>query len=555
MTTRNFHLGLVILLIATIFVFFLEPTRTCASTDTILLYDEFDQPDLNTAIWTFGGNSSGISYSIVDGRIILYSGFTLGGGSWIITNHTFVPANYDTLTLEFRARWDVLGGGQFWDSVNGWAGISNRHSDYVLVASVLKSDYEPPAYYSEIHDIDETGWHTYRIELSGHQSFMYIDDILKADFSEGVPEEGPLFSRLGAGSIGVQKVMEIDYVKITGTVNSAPIVNAGGPYFGTEGSTLLLNESSASDFDGDSLTYSWSIDTPLCSYIDPNTLNPEISCKDNGSFNATLTVSDGIDESVSTAPINISNVPPIMGVITAPLDPISVSTVILVDADFTDPGILDTHEAIWDWGDGTSSIGNVVETNGSGTVTGNHSYTTPGVYTVGLTVTDKDSGVGTSVYQYIVVYDPNSGFVTGGGWLISPEGAYVADPTLTGKASFGFVSKYKKGTTVPEGNTEFQFKLADLNFHSDTYQWLVVAGAKAMFKGIGTINGEGEYLFLIYAIDGQITGGGGTDKFRIKIWWNSPDGTENVVYDNQLGVPDDTDPTTVIQGGSIVIHK
>jgi hypothetical protein len=244
-----------------------------------------------------------------------------------------------------------------------------------------------------------------------------------------------------------------------------------------------------------------------------------------------------------------------MGVITAPLDPVSVNTVIIVDADFTDPGILDTHEAIWDWGDGTSSTGNVVYTNGAGTVTGNHSYITPGVYTVGLTVTDKDSGVGTSVYQYIVVYDPNSGFVTGGGWLISPEGAYVADPTITGKASFGFVSKYKKGTTVPEGNTEFQFKMADLNFHSDTYQWLVVAGAKAMFKGIGTINGEGEYIFLIYAIDGQITGGGGTDKFRIKIWWDSPDGTENVVYDNQLGVPDDTDPTTVIQGGSIVIHK
>jgi len=39
----------------------------------------------------------------------------------------------------------------------------------------------------------------------------------------------------------------------------------------------------------------------------------------------------------------------------------------------------------------------------------------------------------------------------------------------TGKATFGFVSKYKKGATVPTGNTEFVFKAADLNFHSTSH--------------------------------------------------------------------------------------
>ena len=60
---------------------------------------------------------------------------------------------------------------------------------------------------------------------------------------------------------------------------------------------------------------------------------------------------------------------------------------------------------------------------------------------------------------------------------------------------------------------------------------------------------------MISAIDGQLPGGGGTDKFRIKIWYTESNGTEYIVYDNQLGVPDDDDPTTVIEGGSIVIHK
>ena len=87
-------------------------------------------------------------------------------------------------------------------------------------------------------------------------------------------------------------------------------------------------------------------------------------------------------------------------------------------------------------------------------------YNEPGVYTIEVDVTDDDSGSAASVFQYVIVYDPEGGFVTGGGWIDSPEGAYKPDETLSGKATFGFVSKYKKGATVPEGNTEFQFNVA-----------------------------------------------------------------------------------------------
>ena len=82
------------------------------------------------------------------------------------------------------------------------------------------------------------------------------------------------------------------------------------------------------------------------------------------------------------------------------------------------------------------------------------------------------------VYQYIVVYDPSGGFVTGGGSINSRAGAYTADPSLAGKANFGFVAKYKKGQTVPTGNTEFQFKAGDLNFNSSLFDWLIIAGSK-----------------------------------------------------------------------------
>lgn len=130
-------------------------------------------------------------------------------------------------------------------------------------------------------------------------------------------------------------------------------------------------------------------------------------------------------------------------------------------------------------------------------------------------------------------------------------GAYVPNPSLTGKASFGFVSKYQNGASVPTGNTEFQFKAGNLNFSSTSYEWLVVAGAKAQYKGVGTINGTGSYRFMLTAIDGQINGGGGQDKFRIRIW---SDGG-GLVYDNQINDTDSADPTTVLGGGNIVIHK
>jgi len=172
---------------------------------------------------------------------------------------------------------------------------------------------------------------------------------------------------------------------------------------------------------------------------------------------------------------------------------------------------------------------------------------------VAVRVTDGQGKSTETRFEYAVVYDPNGGFVTGGGWINSPAGAYVLNPTLIGKANFGFVSKYLKGATIPTGETEFQFQVGNLNFHSTVYEWLVVSGAKGQYKGSGTINGAGDYGFLLTVTDGQVTGGGGVDKFRIKIWNKS---TSLIVYDNASGTDDIiASAQQAIAGGSIVIHK
>ena len=326
--------------------------------------------------------------------------------------------------------------------------------------------------------------------------------------------------------------------------NEPPIAVNGGPYFNEESAEITFDASGSIDPNLDDLQYRWDFnndgiwDTQYS--IDPTAT---YTWYDDFSGQAVVEVYDGEYTDTDTAIVTVSNVPPTITEITAQIDPFIVNTEITTSGTFTDPGTGDTHTATWIWDDGSCSSGVIV----GGTVTGSHSYTEAGVYTISLIVTDDDGGSDQMDFQYVVIYDPKGGFVTGGGWIDSPAGAYIPDLSLTGKASFGFVSKYLPGAAAPTGNTEFQFKVADLNFHSSNYEWLVIAGATAKFKGTGTINNEGEYKFKIWATDGDLQQMGGSDKFRIKIWEEDEFGVETVTYDNKID--------TELGGGQIVIHK
>lgn len=141
--------------------------------------------------------------------------------------------------------------------------------------------------------------------------------------------------------------------------------------------------------------------------------------------------------------------------------------------------------------------------------------------------------------------------------MVCPRCPSFSSSITFGRIIFLELPKYKKGAATPIGNTQFNFHVADLNFHSDSYDWLVIAGARAKYKGTGTINDEHqEYKFMLTAIDADINENDAfdVDRFRIKIWYEVDD-TEYVVYDNGLGQDDDDDnATTEIGGGSIVIH-
>ena len=101
---------------------------------------------------------------------------------------------------------------------------------------------------------------------------------------------------------------------------------------------------------------------------------------------------------------------------------------------------------------------------------------------------------------------------------------------------FTFVSSFSSGNTGPTVTiTGPTFQVANLDFHSTVYQWLVISGPMAQYKGsgtiTGTINGSGNYNFLLTGRDGSLAGGNTPDGFRIKITDPVSGAT---IYDNLL---------------------
>jgi hypothetical protein len=345
-------------------------------------------------------------------------------------------------------------------------------------------------------------------------------------------------------SVSPSAINENDSVSVSGSFSDADIVDAdqGGAHtvvieWGDGSQSTLTVPAGQLMF---SATHQYLDDKPTATSSDVNTIN------------ATVTDTGGASSSGSTT-VTVNNLPPAITGVSGPPDPVPVGSTVTIAATFTDVGTLDTHTCVFSWGDGSPDTTVTAVGTGSGSCSGTHKYTVSNVYEPTVTVRDDDKGSATSSFEFVVVYDANNGFVTGGGWITSPAGALAARPAQTGKATFGFVSKYLKGSTVPTGNTEFDFHAGDFNFKSTSYEWLVISGSKARYHGFGKINGAGNFEFELTAWDGKLSGGGGLDKLRLQVWDQNQGNA--MIYDNQIGAPAGADPTTVLGGGSITIHQ
>lgn len=124
-------------------------------------------------------------------------------------------------------------------------------------------------------------------------------------------------------------------------------------------------------------------------------------------FTVTIDIGDddlGLDSEVSAA-LTVNNLDPVIQAFESDAtfaDKGEEGEPVTVTGSFTDVGVLDTHTATVDWGDGTVEAVTLVQGAGGGTVQGSHAYVAGGIYTVTLTVTDDDTGTGQSATLAVI---------------------------------------------------------------------------------------------------------------------------------------------------------
>ena len=209
----------------------------------------------------------------------------------------------------------------------------------------------------------------------GNSNLTEID----ADTQPGWCDEG--MSNSCKNSAGTPPNVPLDPDPPPPPANAQPTANAGGPYSGEAGNTLIqFDGSGSSDPDGDALTFSWNFGDGTVK----NGRMPTHTYISAGNFQVTLVVNDGqADSEPSTASASISAPPVNIAPTANPGGPYSgePGQPIAMDGSASADPNADPLTYAWDFGDGAMGSG----------VTPTHSYAADGVYNVSLTVNDTQS--------------------------------------------------------------------------------------------------------------------------------------------------------------------
>jgi hypothetical protein len=164
-----------------------------------------------------------------------------------------------------------------------------------------------------------------------------------------------------------------------------PVAVSGGPYSGTEGTPLLLDMSASTDTGENAgiIEYAWNWDGDSLYDFVTNYSSAYTTFTDDFNGEVMLRVTDRIGQSAYTKTwVTIENVPPTVycGADTT----CNEGDTLFFSAQVTDMGSEDTHSILWDFGD--IQFEDVLETE--------YVFPNDSLYSVYITVTDKDGGIG-----------------------------------------------------------------------------------------------------------------------------------------------------------------
>ncbi len=197
-------------------------------------------------------------------------------------------------------------------------------------------------------------------------------------------------THVGAGSLALM------------VTNAAPLITADSTLVTVDEGDTAENTGSFSDLGIDTITLAASVGIVtsagegkwLWSFA---TID---GFEDSQTVTITATDSDGASGSV-VFQLRVNNAVPEVQV-GADLTANEGATVAL-QAAFRDPGSVDTHSAVVDWGDGMAAETAAIEGNA---VRATHVYADDGVYTITVTVTDDDGGAGSGSLHAMILNVP-----------------------------------------------------------------------------------------------------------------------------------------------------
>ena len=242
-------------------------------------------------------------------------------------------------------------------------------------------------------------------------------------------------------------------VTVSGSGNQAPVASfTAGPTSGNAPLLVTTSANASSDPDGSIVSYEWNFGDG----IRGTGRNASHTYLNAGTFNLTLTVTDN-DGSIATSSTTISvngsgNLSPLASFSASPVSGNAPLPVSFDASGSSDPdGSISSYA--WSFGDGV---------NGSG-MRPSHTYTSPGNYTVRLTISDDRGGVATSTTLIQVTSDigAQSDLVlrlaldTASGNTLSDESGKGQQATLMNGATFDPVGGVEGGGIILDGVNDY----------------------------------------------------------------------------------------------------
>lgn len=189
------------------------------------------------------------------------------------------------------------------------------------------------------------------------------------------------------------------FIPPIGPMNTPPIAEANGPYYGFIGSPTTFDGSASNDADGNITSYAWTFGdgTTGTGKVTTHAYNKV------GNYTVKLTVTDDDGETnVDTTYAVITekpNYPPNANFSYSPLNPTTDDTVQFTDLSTDTDGIIVSY--YWNFSDGTNSTDKNPK----------HTYSKSGAYMITLKITDDDGAI--DIYSKAILVEESNKGITG----------------------------------------------------------------------------------------------------------------------------------------------